>query len=193
MAYDENLTQRKHKQWRWFRDAHGRRWGVTIDKRTNDAASRWEPQFKAPILPPQQYLRVSQDPEHSNRVLIDYENWRNDSLTAGKEYHALLMKVGVEIQGDSFDPSNPGLQVRQRVGSAPYPPVLHKDGQLQTPVIDACADGQEYVLGLRDFDPKNPEDVELHTYVVPKTTTRKVWGKAKEKAKADRDLKMQEA
>jgi len=136
--------QALQRRYRLYKDQHGRRWGANVDKRTDHPCEALSPSFAAPLIPPQQYLRVSADPDNVQALTIAYDEWVSDLKAALKEWTEHMMKVGHAVNADKFDPKEPGPSVLLIVGPKPYP---------VEPVLAARA-GDEWVLGLSSDMPK---------------------------------------
>lgn len=131
----------------WFgKDQHGRLWFANMDIQTGETVGRYEPAgperkdgnraapWSAPWMPPQQYLLR----KGNYKILIDYDTWIADQDRANREYRDALIRTGIKLHGQAFDPETPTVAVLHEVGPAPTP--------VEVPV--AMSQGNKFALGL---------------------------------------------
>lgn len=121
----ENRAKSQHpyikgRMYRVAKDQHGRQWGAECDNRTNDPVGPLTPKFRAPWLPPIEYVRWEYDPEEGRfSVRIRYDELKAKRRQDDAEWVKRLMQVGPELNGQAFDPSRPSLEVLAKVGPRP--------------------------------------------------------------------------
>jgi hypothetical protein len=124
-------------------DQHGRAWSALFRLKNKPFPAPVSPYrpvgWMAPLpelLPPQQYFR----PVRGNRVLINYEAWRQDLQTAFQERTAAGKQAAREMfgskAGDAWKQRDP--EVIAEVGSLPLNPTF----------VDAMEAGEKWVLGI---------------------------------------------
>jgi len=131
----------------WFgKDQHGRLWFANFDIQTGETVGRYEPAgpekrdgtraapWSAPWYPPQQYVLR----KGNYKIVIDYDAWIADQDRANREYRENLIRTGIRLHGQAFDPEKPTLAVLHEVGPAPLP--------VEVPV--AMSQGNKFALGL---------------------------------------------
>jgi hypothetical protein len=124
-----------------FRDQHGRRYHATIEKRTGHPCGLIEPQFQAPLMPPQMYLKVGTNPERPYDMPIDYESWERDARAQHTEWTDAARKISRHLYQDKYNPNEPFTrEVRDLMGDA---------GQPVEPII-AARQGNAWVLGFTE-------------------------------------------
>lgn len=108
--------------YRKAKDQHGRTWGAEIDKRTDQPCGPLRAYFDAPWMPDAQYVhwRIDEDTTLPS-VFIDYPEMKGDRRMAAKEWEKRFMQIGVTLDGQRFDPSQPSLSVQQAAGPRPAP------------------------------------------------------------------------
>jgi len=135
----------KGRVYRLALDQHGRRWGAEIDKRTDQPCSPITPSFQAPWIPDAKYVTWTyDDASGAFRVVINYAEDKGDRKAAITEWQKTLLQTGAQLEGQSFDPSRPSIQVMMRVGPKPPPPE----------VVIAAEKGDPWVLGFSPDMPK---------------------------------------
>lgn len=144
----DQALQRKYKR---FKDTHGRQWGAVTEISTGDPCGPLEPQFSAPWMLPQQYLRYDAE----NHVLVpDYDACIRDRQKAMKAYIEKGKKYGFEKYGALFDPNKPFTEeVLLYLGPKPLP---------MEPAV-AAKQGNRWILGLKGPNgevPKMPAKLE---------------------------------
>lgn len=131
----------KGRTYRIAKDQHGRPWGAECDNRTNDPVGPLGPKFRAPWYPPREVLDWQYDPaEGGFRVMIRYDHLKDTRRRDDREWTTRLMEVGVQLDGQAFDPTNPTLAVLQKVGPRPE----------SVRVAIMAERGDAWVLGLAD-------------------------------------------
>jgi hypothetical protein len=128
-----------------LRDDHGRAWHASIDKKSGGICGLIQHLFTAPdprLVPPQKYLSL--DPDNSNLLHIDYDQWIRDLQEAETGHQAEILRL-------KFYTNNP-IEIAMMAGPGPTPvkPVL------------AMKQGNLWALGLSDVRPP-----EADTYFPP--------------------------
>lgn len=131
----------------WFgKDQHGRLWFANFDVQTGETVGRYDPAgpekrdgtraapWGAPWYPPQQYILR----KGNYKIVIDYDTWINDADRASREYRDALIRKGIQLHGQAFNPEQPTVAVLHEVGPAPLP--------VEVPV--AMKQGNKFALGL---------------------------------------------
>lgn len=139
-------NQAERRRFQWYTDQHGRRWGATIDNTTGDPigpvqlGNEWCRGGAARVPVPAKYLKT--DPKNAaGQLTIDYPTWVADLREAANDYRQEIIRAGIDLEGDKFDPDAPlGAKVRLRVGLAP----------LAVEVALAMQQGNPWMLGLTD-------------------------------------------
>lgn len=139
------FSQADLRSYRTYRDQHGRTWGASVENRTSAPCGPMEPRFKAPLYPPDKYIRIT-DP-YGGDVRINYDQWESDQREAHAEYDQMLM-----------------LRANEKFGAGAWDAVQRKDpvllaivGNPPDPIepIWAMRDGEPWILGLSDRMPKS--------------------------------------
>lgn len=132
-------SQAKKRRGQRLVDQHGRPWFAVIELKTGDPVGQIEPQFQAPLVPPQVYLRKSRDENRPNDLVIQYEAWIDENLTRREELNARAREISRKMFGTAYDPTKSFA-----------PDVLEALGEYPEPVepIIAAYQGNSYVLGL---------------------------------------------
>jgi hypothetical protein len=164
---DPNLeSQAKKRRGKRLIDRHRRGWFATTEIKTGDPVGMIEPQFQAPLIPPQVYLRLY--PEAASRpndLIIDYDRWIADNMRARKARLDKAREIARKHFVDAYDPNKPiATWILDLVEPEPEP---------LEPII-AAKQGNRYVLGLTKrvderlahfFAPKeSPMDADLARY-----------------------------
>jgi len=138
-----------------FTDQHGRKYYATIEIKSGDPCGLIEPQFTAPVMPPQRFLK--RVPRRPYDVEIDYTEWKREIRTGWAEWQSNGRAVGMKLHGSAYDPTAEfEFDVLQIIGPAPtrIEPVL------------AAEQGNKWALGLSNrVDPRlipflEPEQVD---------------------------------
>lgn len=134
-----------NRRYRVGKDRHGRPWETLIDRRYDAPACPIKAKFKAPWYPPSNinYVKWSVNEDGAARIDIDYALIKADLYEAHKDWNAKLLKVGSGMQGDKFNPSDPGAQVLDAVGPKPKP----------IEAVIAAEAGDPWILGFSDKMP----------------------------------------
>lgn len=133
----ENWSQRRQRSEMTFEDDHGREYYGTIELKTGDVTGLMQPQFFAPLMPEQKYLR--RVPKRPYSLKIDYEQWKADRRNALKDWEKEGRQRAQKIHGSEYRPGAPfSSEVLDIIG--PKPPAVD-------PVI-AAQQGNRWVLGL---------------------------------------------
>lgn len=148
-------------------DQHGRTWlaqsevGVDSKRRPRIApVGTFLPAFTTPydFLPPQKFLRYN--PRRPSVIDIDYRGWISEIKAAHQAVKDELVKVATKLyKGEAArfikEPTEEMVQLVYGNGKGPEPP---------EPVM-AAMQGNEWILGLREFDPTKQGDVRLKPYM----------------------------
>jgi hypothetical protein len=162
MPIKSQADQRKGAK---YTDQHGRKWWASIEIRTGDPCSPIEPSFTAPILPPQQYLRLDQ--ETPGKITVAYDDWERDLIVADTDWFKRCHAYGIKLYKDAFDTTRPfNVAILEEIGARPHVPDLvtplgvePMPGGAALPV-QACKAGNLWALGLKGpngEEPKMPE------------------------------------
>jgi hypothetical protein len=139
----QNWSQRNQRRegGQFFRDQHGRRYHAEIELKTGHPCGPLVPQYRAPLVVPQQYLTLSNDPENPTKITVNYTKWEADARAARKDWEAEGRSRALKMYGDAYDPRKPfGQDVLDIIGPAP---------SAVEPII-AARQGNSWVLGLSD-------------------------------------------
>lgn len=139
----QNWSQRNQRRegGQFFRDQHDRRYHAEIELKTGHPCGPLVPTYRAPLVVPQQYLTLSNDPEHPTRITINYTKWEADARAARKDWEQEGRSRALKMYGDAYDPRKPfGQDVLDIIGPAP---------SAVEPII-AARQGNSWVLGLTD-------------------------------------------
>lgn len=162
----EQRVSTANRSGRLFVDQHGRTWHAEVEKKTNDACSpyRLHKPRSAPIVPDSNFIRNANGIESDTRlpydIFIDYKAWLV-MVEEGWRMHAQF-KANIANQ----NPKLTGDEVNVIAGKPKLPPR----------VIQQLMAGNEYLLGLRPFDPANAQDVWLKRHVDPDPIDSMSWG-----------------
>ena len=119
-------------------DQHGRDWGVTIERETNDPCSM-RPNFDDPMRTPHKYLDY--DADDPLVVFIDYRRWAVDNSNLMKQWTQDFHKNGRELHGISYDAAKflkkPSPELMAVMGRPP----------LSTDLIKLAAEGEPQLIG----------------------------------------------
>ena len=122
-----------------FTDQHGRVWHATIETKTMHPTGPIQPQFQAPLIPPQMYLRVGTNRMRPYDLVINYDQWIADLRKAREDWLEDGEQRSRLYHGEKYEPGTPFTsQILQMIGRPP---------QHVEPVI-AAKQGNRYVLGL---------------------------------------------
>lgn len=147
-------NQAEGREWRDWRDVHGRRWGCIMDtkckggpapagpfeyqeyqhRRENDCVAP----FRPPWLPEQDYLRPVKG--RYDLLGIDYERMLKDQRRSHKLYEEQCMEVAAVLDVE-YEPGQPvPAKVVRVAGKAPRP---------LEPIV-AAMQGNRWILGMTD-------------------------------------------
>jgi hypothetical protein len=124
-----------------LRDQHGREWGTTIELSTGDPTGPMDPRFKAPLYPPQRFVKVDSRKDYG-RANIDYAGWAGAIRQARDHWRKELLDHATAMYGDA---------AAQKMDETPLPAALAaKVGRPPEPLepILAAEHGDKWVLGL---------------------------------------------
>jgi hypothetical protein len=139
----QNWSQRNQRRegGQFFRDNHGRRYHAEIELKSGHPCGPLVPQYRAPLVVPQQYLVLTNDPENPTLLTVNYTKWESDARAARKDWAAEGRSRALKMYGDAYDPRKPfGQDVLDIIGPAP---------SAVEPII-AARQGNSWVLGLSD-------------------------------------------
>jgi hypothetical protein len=139
----QNWSQRNQRRegGQFFRDQHGRRYHSEIELKTGHPCGPLVPQYRAPLVVPQQYLTLSNDPENPTLLTVNYVKWEADARGARRDWEQEGRARALKMYGDAYDPRKPfGQDVLDIIGPAP---------SAVEPII-AARQGNSWVLGLTD-------------------------------------------
>lgn len=139
----QNWSQRNQRRegGQFFRDQHGRRYHAEIELKTSHPCGPLVPQYRAPLVVPQHYLTLVNDPENPTKLRVDYPRWEADARASRKEWEQEGRSRALKMYGDAYDPRKPfGQDVLDIIGPAP---------SAVEPII-AARQGNSWVLGLTD-------------------------------------------
>jgi hypothetical protein len=147
-------SQADGKEWREYRDPHGRAWGCVMDTKCKNGPApigpfeylehrrRGHPDCVAPYRPPwlpeQQYMAPVKG--RYDLMGIDYPRMLSDSRSRHQEYNDLCMEVSAEMN-EAWSPGQPVPAKIRRVAGKPPRPI--------EPIV-ACMQGNRWVLGQTD-------------------------------------------
>lgn len=120
-------SQRKQRRGQMFRDQHGRRWFAMTELASGAPTGMIEPQFQAPLIPPQKYLELSTDPERPYDLSIAYDRWVQDTQTDRDEWFKNGRITARRLQGERYDAAKSfTAEVLDIIGPEPTPlePIL---------------------------------------------------------------------
>ena len=176
--FGKERDQQEERTYQRYLDQHGREWGAVIElaKTSNEPVGPIDPQFKAPWLPDQKYLKTNSK-KHHGRLHIDYERMAADRRQALDAFDKTMFEAATLMYGDqaAAHVENPTPALLLAVGQPPQPvgPVL------------LAQRGDPWILGLTTelpawaTAPNRPAWVDA--LVAPKP-------KAQRKAEADGEL-----
>lgn len=152
--------QPSHRRGNIWIDQHEREWGGTMSKDTGTPIGEiqpmggtrhgerfgWTPVLYAgrELRPGMEYLRFSED--RPNRVMIDYDRWRQDLLIANSRWSSEATNWATRFYGgggiaDAL--ANPPQELLDVMGPKPMPVDL----------VDAMEQGNRWILGLTPEKP----------------------------------------
>jgi hypothetical protein len=136
-------------------DQHGRRWWASTEHRSNMPTGQLAPEFKAPWIPDQQYLKVN--PNDTSQVYIDYPEMYRDRRTALREYHALAVRLATEKSWPIPEFGKYTSQYTDKLGRPPR----------AIECVAAAAQGNPWILGFTQVpDPRLKPYIENPTTVL---------------------------
>lgn len=109
-------------------DQHGRTWDLTLDRETLTHTAPPLPRFRAPLLPPIEY--VTTDPDRVGRVRIDYAAWEAEWAAADLRWQ----ERKIEVESRDLTPADKATVVGPKPQSAEF--------------VRAARAGNRWVLGL---------------------------------------------
>ena len=149
----DGWSQRNQKTETDFTEQHGSKYHATIEVKTGDPCGLIEPQFQAPLMPPQQFLK--RVPRRPYSLQIDYAAWKAETREAWREWQKQGRDTARKLHGDAYNADRPFTgEILDIIGPAPTP---------IDPII-AAEQGNKWVLGLTNrvdmrlwkfFEPEN--------------------------------------
>jgi hypothetical protein len=105
----QNWSQRNQRRegGQFFRDQHGRRYHSEIELKTGHPCGPLVPQYRAPLVVPQQYLTLSNDPENPTLLTVNYVKWEADARGARRDWEQEGRARALKMYGDAYDPRKP--------------------------------------------------------------------------------------
>lgn len=139
-----NTDQRAKRAYATYTDQHSRVWGATIENKTGDPCGPLEPQFQAPLMPNDKYIRIN---SRQRRVFIDYEAILKDIEDADNDWDGQLRDWARKTYGTEAPKAiqNPPPELLDIVGPKPR--------ERKEP-WEAAMQGNKWMLGE---SPKKPE------------------------------------
>ena len=145
VAYDNVQAQPKSqyetRESRIFRDPHGRKWAVRVEKRSGQPVGRWSPMdWNAPLMPEGEYLTIEARDDGTNAVKIEYERWIDTLEQAHRDYEQRERQMLMARFEDDWHKYRDAVpeDIRNVLGARP--PAVE-------PVV-AAMQGNPWVLGL---------------------------------------------
>lgn len=111
-----------------WKDQHGRPWDLTLDKNTLTHTTPPIPRFRAPLVPPLEYVKTDED--KIGRVRIDYRAWEAEWSAAEDRFYERTRELGRVVKDDA--------DLRAIAGVMPQSPEF----------VRAARAGNRWVLGL---------------------------------------------
>lgn len=145
---DDQYSQATQRMYRIFYDQHDREWGADCEKKTQHPTGvGLQPRFKAPFIPPQKYLVITDTIR--GRIHIDYVQMIRDGQEADTMFWGFAQQEANRIGGvraqDLFDLQKRTLepQLANLVGTPPMPITIYQ----------ALRAGNAWLLGKSDVKP----------------------------------------
>lgn len=147
----EKHPQVEDRTWRVYTDNHGRKWGASRSKTTDRPASPLKPQgWSAPVkggLPPERFIRHSEDPERPTLLTIDYDGLIGAYRDSLDEWNREVQRLSQKF------PDKTRQQCEEIAGPPPFP------WQYWLACKDEKADGHAWALGQSK---KRPEWADMY-------------------------------
>jgi hypothetical protein len=167
-----------------YRDQHGRKWDVTLDRETLAHLGVPIPRFRAPLAVPPQYVRT--DRKRLGRARVDYDAWEAEWETANTEWQRRRLVIArtekdpdviAEMMGEM--PQSPEFVRAARAGNRwvlglPHPeagkrytcppalqPLMDRIGPRQTTSADLAARERISRAQYADVDEDAPESEQM--------------------------------
>lgn len=134
----DRWSQRNQRAEQMFYDQHDREWYGAIELKTGDVVGLLQPQFTAPLIPEQKYLK--RVPRRPYDLYIDYDQWQRDEETAIKDWRDEGRKRASKMKGSEYRPGDTDFpeEVLDIIGPKP---------RAVDPII-AARQGNKWILGL---------------------------------------------
>ena len=143
----EGFSQASVRNFRIFRDQHGREYQAVCEQRTGHPTGPLSPTFRAPLHTPKKYIYISDTPRAL--LYIHYEGWLADLTRAHEDYEVELYTAASAMYADKAAEAvaDPPKALIMRVGKGPRP----------LAPVQAAAAGNKWVLGMSDVKPAAAE------------------------------------
>lgn len=145
--------QAKAREYRYFRDQHGRRYGAPVEIRTGDPCGPWEPQFVAPLTPNPDFMRIVKDEDQRRSIFVDYDGWIAEVQTRLTNWQREVRKAMIARHRENYHPTmRIDADVYDLPTTGPEPSIGARwvPGTVK-PLVAAKA-GNKWVLGLSEVD-----------------------------------------
>lgn len=121
LGFQEKNRQILTRRFLKARDQHGRIWGANIHTETQHPVDAVTPDgWTAPYLPDPKYRIWRYDMDNGGHsVFLDYDADIRDRKLALKEWTENMMRIGMQMNGSSFDARRPSPEVLHIVGPKP--------------------------------------------------------------------------
>ena len=128
--------QADQRGWRVFRDQHGRGWGATVENSSVHPVGPLTPQFEAPLIPPNHFLKLF--PGDQQNIEVDYDAWLKLLDAEQEEWETSMWEHAMLLPGDTNElVKNPPPALVRAAGRQPR---VYKD------VVLAARNGNRWVL-----------------------------------------------
>ncbi len=134
----EGPSQADTRAWSEFIDQHGRVWGAITENKTRHPCAPLQPQFDAPYIPFQKYLRVVS----ANKIEIEYRAALKDMDESDRLYDTDLRNHAQALYGDKALEAieHPSPQLLALAGERPQ--------RVPRDFPEAALSDNQWVLGL---------------------------------------------
>lgn len=151
---DENFSQSTVRMYAIFTDQFGREWGADVERKTMHPCGPLQPKFHAPMLPPREFIRVTDTLRR--RVFVDLDAWLRHLQMRHTDYADMAMREAQRLFTDQYHTvlerlndgriltKNPALL--QRIGGPPEP----------FEIVQAMKAKNRWILGLKNPDGSTP-------------------------------------
>jgi len=191
----QEADQAKHRRYQRYKDQHGRDWGAPIEVRPSSThpCGPFEPLFDAPIYPPNEVIKMTQD---FGQLRIDYGLWEDNVLEMwadrDKQKRKLITRLyPAEDFERVWDAETRELQIH-----------LGPEPSISVEVVRACRAANPWVMGVPGAEkpkaalkwfPEEPEVIEIQASPEHHDAIRDPWATEEDKMDAElRDLRFDE-